>query len=241
MVPTSFINQACDILAETHKGLSGPKIVQYLNSYAFDYGVDIPFSEYPFPQSVPNKRTALRKNLQAFTPEQQLQILNDLCQFDLLKDNEAVRNLRYQLVSRYGHLLTHPESNSIDARLIEQAKHWLSDFPAALKLCDEALLKYENKIFLRNLLDDLRLCLEKLLHAILQNSKSLENQIQDLGGFVKERGGSKELSNMFLKLIDYYAKYQNSYIKHDDAVIESEIEIIFEITCSLMRFLVRIR
>ena len=195
MVPTSFINQACEILAETNKGLSGPKIVEHLNSYAFDYGVDISFSEYPFPKSVPNKRTALRKNLQAFTPEQQLHILNDLCQLDLLRDNETVRNLRYQLVSRYGHLLTHPESSSIDAGLIEQAKHWLSDFPAALKLYEEALLKYENKIFLRNLLDDLRLCLEKLLHAILKNSKSLENQIQDLGGFVKERGGSKELSN----------------------------------------------
>jgi hypothetical protein len=44
---------------------------------------------------------------------------------------------------------------------------------------------------------------------------------------------------MFVKLFDYYSKYQNTYVKHDDAVIEDEVEIIFEITCSFMRFLVR--
>ena len=42
------------------------------------------------------------------------------------------------------------------------------------------------------------------------------------------------------KLIDYYSKYQNTYVKHDDAVIEPEIEIIFEITSSFMKHLVRL-
>ena len=44
---------------------------------------------------------------------------------------------------------------------------------------------------------------------------------------------------MFLKLIDYYCKYQNFYVKHDDAVIEEEIEFIFEITSSFMKHIVR--
>ena len=35
---------------------------------------------------------------------------------------------------------------------------------------------------------------------------------------------------MFLKLIEYYSTYQNSYVEHDDAVIEEEIEFIFETT-----------
>jgi hypothetical protein len=39
-------------------------------------------------------------------------------------------------------------------------------------------------------------------------------------------GESSELANMFLK-------YQNSYVKHDDAVIAEEVEFIFELTpCS---------
>lgn len=241
MIPIAFINRACDILGDTNSGLTGPKIVEHLSSYAYDFGCDIPYATYPFPNSIPNKRTALRKNILAFSPEQQFQILNELCQLEQFKSNESVRNLRYNLISRYGHLLSNQVQDIIKADLIDETKHWLSDYPDALQLYESALLKYENKIFLRNLLDDLRLSLEKLLRGILGNNKSLENQITFLGPFIKQKGGSKELNNMFLKLLDYYTKYQNSYVKHDDSVIESELEIIFEITCSFMRFLLRIR
>jgi hypothetical protein len=43
-------------------------------------------------------------------------------------------------------------------------------------------------VFLRNVLDDMRLSLELLLKAVLGNDKSLENQIPQLGGFIKEKG-----------------------------------------------------
>ena len=46
---------------------------------------------------------------------------------------------------------------------------------------------------------------------------------------------------MFVKLIDYYSKQNNTYVKHDDAVIENEIEIIFEMTSSFMKFLARLQ
>jgi hypothetical protein len=240
MIPTAFINHACGIIAETNTGISGPKIVEYLSAYAVDFDIDIPFANYPFPNTVPNKRTALKKNLSVFSPEQQVQIINDLCLLPDLKKNEAVRDLRYQLTSRYGHLLGQLEAKDIDKELIEQTKHWLKEYPKSLKLYKEALRKYENKIFHRNLLDDLRLSLEKFLQELLENKKAIEKQQQSLGDFIKKRNCSKELNNMFLKLVDYYATYQNTYIKHDDAVVESEIEIIFEMTCSFMRFLTRI-
>jgi hypothetical protein len=239
MVPAAFINHACEILGHTDSNLSGSKIVEYLNAYAFDYNVNIPYPDYPFPSSVPSKRTALRKNLRAFNPEQQIQILNELCQLEQFKDNAAVTDLRYQLISRYGHLIIQPPEKSIDTVLIEQTRHWLVDFPESLGLYESALMKLENKLFVRNLLDDIRLSLEKLIQKLLGNSRSLENQIADLGPFLKVKGCSKELCNMFLKLVDYYTKYQNTYVKHDDAVIESEIEIIFELTCTYMRFLIR--
>ena len=86
----------------------------------------------------------------------------------------------------------------------------------------------------------MRLALELLLNAILGNDKSLENQIPMIGAFIKQRGGSSELSNMFVKLIDYYTKYQNSYVKHDDAVIEEEVEFILELTSSFMKHVIRL-
>lgn len=93
---------------------------------------------------------------------------------------------------------------------------------------------------MRNLLDDLRLALEKLVQQIVGNSKSLENQLSAVGQFVKDRVGSPELSNMFVKLVDYYCKYQNNYVKYDDAVIEEEVEFIVEITSAFLKYFVRL-
>ena len=101
-------------------------------------------------------------------------------------------------------------------------------------------MKFGNKAFERNLLDDLRLSLELLLKSIFANAKSLENQIANLGTFIQDKGGSKELGNMFQKLVEYFSKYQNSYVKHDDNVVEEEIEFILELTSSFMKHLVRI-
>lgn len=61
-----------------------------------------------------------------------------------------------------------------------------------------------------------------------------------LGLFVESAGGSVQFSNMFMKLIDYYTKYQNTYIKHDDAVNEDETEFVFELTSSFMRYVIRL-
>ena len=46
---------------------------------------------------------------------------------------------------------------------------------------------------------------------------------------------------MFLKLVDYFGKYQNTYVKHSDNVNDNEIEIIIEIASSFMKFLIKIK
>jgi len=124
--------------------------------------------------------------------------------------------------------------------LIKRRHHWLGSYPDVLALYEEAVRKYADGIFLRNVLDDLRLAIELLLKSIFGNNKSLENQIPQLGEFIKKRGGSGELVNMLVKLVDYYTKYQNTYVKHDDAVIRDEVDFIFELTSSVMRHLVRL-
>ncbi len=44
---------------------------------------------------------------------------------------------------------------------------------------------------------------------------------------------------MFEKLIDYYSKYQNTYVKHDDAVPNEEVELLLELTSSFMKHFAR--
>jgi hypothetical protein len=240
-IPPNFIQYAAEVLGDTTSGLSGMNIVRATAAYAVEYDRDIPHPTYPFDAF--NKRTALYENLMAFSPQQQYRIIKELCDhrsFPLVP-NPKRKELKVRLVTRYGHLAQgDDEASEINETLIEETRHWLDDYPEVLSLYNEALAKYGHGGFNRNLLDDLRLALEKLLRAALENDKSLENQLKLVGAYIKDRGGSKELANMFVKLVDYYATYHNTYIKHDDAVIEEEIEFIFEITSSFMKHLIRL-
>jgi hypothetical protein len=235
-----FVNHAADVLAETNQGLTGAEIVRALGAYAIEFNVEIPHPTYPFESR--NKRTALSENLLAFSQPQRYRIIRDLCDHrsSQLKNADATRKLKLTLMSRYGHLDTQKLGAEVNEDLVEQTRHWLGTFPDVLQVFNQALQKYETRVFVRNLLDDLRLSLEKLVQLLVGNSKSLENQLAAVGTFVKERGGSPELSNMFVKLVDYYCKYQNTYIKHDDAVIEEEVEFIIEITAAFMKHFVRL-
>lgn len=241
-ISPAFLLQASEVLGDTDSGLTGSQIKDLTTTYAFDYDVDIPHASYPFDSTVPNKRTALLENLKAFESEEQYRIIKDLCD-DLIrrdKNVEDVRDLKIKLLTRYSHLESNELGDELDETLIDQTRHWLEGHDAALALYNDALRKYQLGEFTRNVLDDLRLALEKLLHSALENNRSIENQISTLGGYVKQRGGSPELRNMFVKLVNYYTDYQNTYVKHDDAVIEEEVEFVFELTSSFMKYVVRI-
>jgi len=41
-------------------------------------------------------------------------------------------------------------------------------------------------------------------------------------------------------LVHYYCKHQNSYVKHDDAVIEEELEFVIQTTAPFMKHFVRL-
>ena len=149
--------------------------------------------------------------------------------------------LKVKLFSEYQEFSDQDNVEAIHKTLIIETRHWLSDHPEVKELLDDALQKHEHGIFKRNTLDDLRLALEILVRQLVGNQKSLENQIPHIGRYVKGRGGSTQLASMFEKLVDYYTKYQNTYIKHDDAVITAEIEFVFELTCSFIKHFLRLK
>jgi len=235
---STFISYAANILGDTMHGLTASEIGRYCTDYAVDFSIDIPHLSYPY--DAPNKRTALRENLAAFSARQQYRIIKELCDLEKFKHKQNVKDLKIKLMSRYSNLSEEGDESEINESLIEETRHWLQDYPDSLSLYQDALTKFQNQIFTRNLLDDLRLSLELLLKTIFRNDRSLEKQINGVGNHLKAQNGSKELTNMFVKLLDYYCKYQNTYIKHDDSVIEEEIEFIFEITSSFMKHIVKL-
>lgn len=152
-----------------------------------------------------------------FFLEQEIGILNPDFDFSLLRPNL--------------------NSDLLKDNLIE-----LRDFPEVAKLYQSALNKL-NKLNEgkngRNLLDDLRLSLEILLKKILKNDKNLENQNNQIGGFLKEKEVSNEVRNMFITFLDYYSKYQNNYVKHNDLINPKEIDLIVNLTGAFINFLIK--
>jgi hypothetical protein len=237
-IATAFLSFAATEL--TNNGLSGPKLVELTSAYAADFSVDIPHARYPF--DCPNKRTALLDNLLRFAPKQQYQIMRELC--DRLNPDGSIAplvSLKVKLFTEYQEFSDQDNAESIHRTLVIETRHWLQGYPEVRKLFDESLQKHDHGIFRRNTLDDLRLGLELLLKSIFGNHKSLENQIPFVGHFIKGKRGSTELANMFERLVNYYATYQNTYVKHDDAVISSEVEFIYEITSSFMKHFIKLQ
>jgi len=76
------------------------------------------------------------------------------------------------------------------------------------------------------------------LKKILRNKARLEKQTEPLGKYLKNKGTSKKIKNMFTMLLSHYAKYQNEYVKYNDKINkESEVEFIIYLTGTFMRLL----
>ena len=238
IIDETFLTHASDILGDTRKGLSGGEIIKFSNKFAIKFNIAIPITSSDFGDFgsiVPNKRTALLRNLKAFTPEQQYYVIYELCELSCFNGNYDVEELKNKLVERYSHL---SEGKLSDTELIITTKHWLERYTASYNLYSNAIINMEKNRDLRNVLDDMRLSLELLLKDVLSNSKSLENQTKSLGVMLNQRGISKEVRNIFMKVLDYYIIYQNNNIKHDDNVNEIEVKYIIEQTSIMMNFIV---
>jgi hypothetical protein len=242
-ITVAFITEAANILGDTNNGLTAPEICTYLVPYATKYNIDIPYTTTPLKEKdetpVPNKRTALQKNLQCFPDKELYIIIRDLCELKKFKENKNVSDLKMKLFTNYSALAPVGE---IEKEFIEETSHWLNKYHSAFQHYTESYRKYKSKDeqLVRNTLDDARLALELLLKEILGNKKSLENQKSELGEFITQKGGTKEFSNMFYQLLNHYSNYQNKRIKHNKNIAESEITFIFELTTVFMRQLVRL-
>lgn len=242
-ITMAFLQHAAKVLTtsieEGGGGLSGGKAVELTTAYAYDFGIEVKYARYP--NDAPNKRSMLLDNLAAFKPKQQYQIVRELCdRVDPLGERPEIVKLKTKLFMEFAECADQDQLTDMHRTLLVETRHWLADHPESQKLFKEALQKHDHGVFRRNTLDDLRLALELLLRSLFGNAKSLENQIPAIGTFVRDRGGSQELANMFQKLVDYFSKYENTYVKHDDAVIVAEVEFVFELTSSFMKHFIRL-
>lgn len=127
------------------------------------------------------------------------------------------------------------ESDIASEPVVVETSHWLNSYPEAKAVYIKALTLYEQKEFSREILDNMRLSLESFLRQLVGNTKSLENNIAEIGKLLKVKGYNPEFTNMLIKLIEYYTKYQNNYVKHNDKVNPLELDFIILQTTAFMR------
>lgn len=175
--------------------------------------------------------------LNCVTGEQQYKIIDELCSNKCLHNKDDIKDLRDYLHKQYGNF-----SPKISQKnpLVYNVRYWLEKYPKSYEQYEKALQKYDDNIFERNTLDDMRLSFELLVKYLLKNEKSLENQISEIGSKLKELGASVELRNMVQQVIKYYTDFQNNHVKHNDVVNKNEIEYIIELTSVVMKFLIKI-
>jgi hypothetical protein len=101
MINETFLIHASEILGKTDYGFSGSQIVKYFNAKSVEYNIDIPYPKSPFPPDVPNKRTALLENLKCFKPEEQFQMISEICDLEIFDGKGDVEKLKGQLYERY--------------------------------------------------------------------------------------------------------------------------------------------
>ena len=239
-IDDAFLGFASDILGDTTKGLTGTQMLKAFRELSVRHNCTIKYSTMP---SKPlTKRVLFLANLESLDVENQFRIIKQLCdheKFDTIVHAGHTDELKHRLQKDYGHLNPDPIHGGVLPELVEETKHWLDGYDA-IELYNQAVEKYDSGLFCRNMLDDLRLALEKLLCELFSNKKSLENQKINVGTFIKDNGGSKQLQNMFVSLLNYYCLYQNNNVKHDSNVNEQELEFVLELTSSFMKHLVRL-
>lgn len=141
-----------------------------------------------------------------------------------------------------GYVFYPANAELLDQKIVIDVLNWLSAYPKAKEQYDMALRLFLQGDRTRHVLDNTRLAFELFLKQYFNNNSSLENQLKHVGEYLKNSGISAELRNMFPKLIDLFAKYNNNHIKHADdseLIVESEIEFVIYLTGCFMRFLIQ--
>lgn len=243
MIDKSFISCVANLLAETESGLTGSEVCKFFEQFAVKYSVSIPHNCYPFSKPVSNKRQAFRENLEQFEPKAQYQIIHDLCLLEKFKDNQQVKNLLLTLTKDYPQYAP-SQLNEAMQENVQQLRYWLDHYPEAKKQYESALEKKNHQLYQRNLLDDLRLSLELLVKQIFSTDTSLKNNKEKtknkLGEYLKSKLINKEIRNLSVSIFDYFFKYQNEKVKHNDKSNQIEINFIFNQTTILMLFLIQL-
>lgn len=128
----------------------------------------------------------------------------------------------------------------LDTPLVLDVLSWLNEYPDVRNTYEKAIIKERKTENYRYIIDDLRLSVELFFKKTFNNEKSLENQDSNIGKYFLDNNVATQISNMYMKLLDYYEKYNNNNVKHNENIAAVEIDYMIYLTGSFMRFILLI-
>ena len=225
-IPFVLLN---DVEDQISQHFSANELIDLTYEFAKSYNKSIPIDEPNYGSF--NKKELLSTNLNVLSDNEKIEFLSQikyhsrLCEDDFLRDeiDLLVKDASNGVIKARNSVSTLLETYSIDLK-----NQWKRTY------------RFYDHLDYRNALDNMRLTIELLIKRITGSEASLENQKSALGKFFEDKDISKEVSNLFFKMLDMYEKIQNHEAKHNlpQNLNSKEIKFLMNQSTVIIKFLI---
>ena len=225
-IPLVLLN---DVEDQISQHFSANELIDLTYEFAKSYNKSIPIDDPNYGSF--NKKELLSTNLNVLSDNEKIEFLSQikyhsrLCEDDFLRDeiDLLVKDASNGVIKARNSFSTLLETYSIDLK-----NQWQRTY------------RFYDHLDYRNALDNMRLTIELLIKRITGSEASLENQKSALGKFFEDKDISKEVRNLFFKMLDMYEKIQNHEAKHNlpQNLNSKEIKFLMNQSTVIIKFLI---
>lgn len=226
-IPLVLLN---DVEDQISQHFSANELIDLTYQFAQSFNKHIPI-EVPDYALFNNKKELLSKNLDALSDEQKVDFLSQIKYHSRLYEDDFLRD-------EIDLLVKDASDGVIKAR--NSVSTLLETYSIDLKNQWQRTYRFYDHLDYRNALDNMRLTIELLIKRITGSEASLENQKSALGKFFEDKDISKEVRNLFFKMLDMYEKIQNHEAKHNlpQNLNSKEIKFLMNQSTVIIKFLI---
>lgn len=202
------------------------EIINLTKTYAEGIGKEVPIKIVHFN----SKKDIISANLGIFSNEEKINFLFQIKEHSKVKNDSELCQEINKAVSSGSQQVIRSRNSITDI---------LSKYPSKIMEQWQRSYYFYDRSDYRNALDNIRLTIELLVKNITGSDASLENQHKNLGIFLESEGISKEIRNLFLKMLNMYEKIQNNEAKHSvpDGLDQKEITLLMNQSAVIIKFL----
>ena len=225
-IPLVLLN---DVEDQISQHFSANELIDLTYEFAKSYNKSITIDDPNYGSF--NKKEILSTNLNLLSDNEKIEFLSKikyhsrLCEADFLRDeiDLLVKDASNGVIKARNSFSTLLETYSIDLK-----NQWQRTY------------RFYDHLDYRNALDNMRLTIELLIKRITGSEASLENQKSALGKFFEDKDISKEVRNLFFKMLDMYEKIQNHEAKHNlpQNLNSKEIKFLMNQSTVIIKFLI---